>query len=559
MEEQSAILLNVSGALGIALVGGWIATRLHLSSIVGYLVAGMVVSPFTPGFVADVDALRLLADVGIVLLLFAIGVQLSLSDLIGVGRRVAIAATGQIMLVMGCVWAIGMLLGWSRNEALYAGAAAAIGSSAVMIKILDDRGDLSAEHGGAAVAWSIVQDLWAIVLIVVLGTLAGAGDGSAAALDVSFAAAKAAAFVIAVMVVGLRVIPWVLNRVAEEGSRELFFLGIALLAVTTALVSEYAGLSLAFGALLAGIIVSESDLSHRVLSELLPTRDVFAALFFVSTGMLIDPSVVQAEWVVVLATAFGITVAKPVISMALFALSGARMAVSVLTAAVLLPAAEFSFLLARSGLEEGAISDGFFGAILAATVISVVVSPGMVAGTYWWVERDRGTSPVAAVDAPPTSRLGRRAIVCGYARAGQVVASILSPRFEVWVVEEDRVLAREAQNRGLHVIEGNPTSHAVLERMHLLEARVLLLTMRDAFAARLVAERASAINQHLEVVGLAAVVTDVEKFRRSGVRVSVVVEDEGAYELARYGLHRFGVPSNQAAAIVQHARSRLSR
>ncbi len=137
----------------------------------------MVISPFTPGFVADVDALRLLADVGIGLLLFAIGVQLSLSDLMGVGRRVALAATGQVILVIGCVWAIGALLGWSRNEALFVGAAAAISSSAVLIKILDARGDLPAEHGGAAVAWAIVQDLWAVVLIAVLGTLAGSGDG----------------------------------------------------------------------------------------------------------------------------------------------------------------------------------------------------------------------------------------------------------------------------------------------------------------------------------------------------------------------------------------------
>ena len=560
MEEQSALLVNVSVALGVALVGGWLATRLRLSSIVGYLVAGMVISPFTPGFVADVDALRLLADVGIVLLLFAIGVQFSLSDLMGVGRRVALAATGQVILVIGCVWAIGALLGWSRNEALFVGAAAAISSSAVLIKILDARGDLSAEHGGVAVAWAIIQDLWAVVLIAVLGTLAGSGDGPAASLDVGLAAAKAAAFVAAVMVVGLRGVPWLLNVVAEEGSKELFFLSIALLAITTALASEYVGLSLALGAFLAGIIVSESDLSHRVLSELLPTRDVFAVLFFVSTGMLIDPAVIRSEWVAVLVTAFGITIAKPVISIALFTLSGARVAVAALTSAVLLPAGEFSFLLARSGLAEGAISEGFFGAILAATVISIVVSPGVVEGTYRWVERDRRRSPAEPDDDHPTSRLGRRAIVCGYARVGQVVSSILSPRFDVWVVEEDRVLAREARSReGLHVIEGNPTSHAVLERMHLLEARVLILTMRDSFSARLVAERARDINPHLEVVGLASVLADVEKLGRSGVRVSVVAEDEGAYELARYGLHRFGVPSNQAATIVQHARSRFSR
>ena len=557
--EQSELLVNVSIALGVALAGGWLATRLRLSPIVGYLVAGVVISPFTPGFVADVDALRLLADVGVVLLLFAIGVQLSLRDLTGVGRRIALTATAQIVLVIGCVWAIGASLGWSQNEALYAGAAAAISSSAVLIKILEARGDLASEHGGAAVAWAIVQDLWAVVLIAVLGTLAGSGDGSGVSLDVGIAAAKAIAFVLTVLIVGLRVIPWVLNLVAEERSRELFFVSIAFLAIGTALMSEYAGLSLALGAFLAGIIVSESDLSHRVLSELLPTRDVFAVLFFVSTGMLIDPAVVRSEWVAVLATTFGISLAKPIISVVLFALSGARMAVAVLTAAVLLPAGEFSFLLARSGLAEGGISEGFFGAILAATVLSIVVSPGIVEGAYRWVERDRGRLPAEPAEEHPTSRLGRRAIVCGYSRVGQVVSSILSPRFEVWVVEEDRTLSRVARRKGLNVIEGSPTSHAVLERMHLPEARVLILTMRDSFSARLAAERARDINPHLEVVGLASVLGDVEKLRKSGVRVSVVAEDEGAYELARYGLHRFGVASNQAAAIVQHARSTYSR
>ncbi len=546
----------MSIALAIAFAGGWIATRLRLSSIVGYIVAGLVISPFTPGFVGDVDRLRLIADIGIVLLLFGIGVQFSLGELARAGPRVIAAASGQIVVVVAGAVVCGAIAGWDADQSLYIGAAAAIGSSVVAMKLLDARGDIASDHGRLTVTWSIVQDLWAVVLIVALSAVSGESGAGAITREFSLAAAKVAAFLIGVFVIGLRVMPFVLARVAEERSRELFFLAIAALALSTALASEYMGLSLALGAFLAGLVVSESDLSHRVLGELLPTRDVFAVLFFVSVGMLIDPGVITDEWAVVL-IAFGLIVALKPLAARLLLGPISRRHTAVLTAAALVSSGEFSFVLARSGLDEGALSEATFSAIITATALSIVISPASLAAAYQWVARSSVAAPLADVPPEGASRLGYHAVMCGYGDAGRIVASILRGRFETIVAEDDPRAARAAREAGFLVVEGNPTSDAVIEHMRLEDARVLIITLRDAFATRLITERARRVNPHLDIVGIAESELDSGRLERSGMSATVVAEQEVALELARHALHRFGVPSQQAARVVQTARARL--
>jgi CPA2 family monovalent cation:H+ antiporter-2 len=351
--------------------------------------------------------------------------------------------------------------------------------------------------------------------------------------------------------------PIVLSRIAEERSRELFFLAIAALALSAALVSEYMGLSLALGAFIAGLVVSESDLSHRVLGELLPTRDVFAVLFFVSAGMLIDPAVVSDEWAVIVVSLILILIVRAAASRALLG-RVTRAHTATLAAVALLPAGEFSFVLARSGLDEGAISESIFGAIIAATAITIMVSPPALAGAYRWMEREtapRRTDAAEPIEAP--SRLGRHAVICGYDAVGRVVASLLSPRFESLIVEDNPRAARSARDDGYFVVEGNPTSDSIIERMRLEEARILILALNDAFSRRLLTERARAINPHLEVVGIATSAEESARLNASGMTEPVVAEREIALELGRYALHRFGVPSQQVARIIQQARARL--
>lgn len=554
MEGETSLLLDVSIALGVALAGGWLATRIGLSSIVGYVMAGMIISPFTPGFVGDLDSLLVLADIGIVLLLFAAGVQFNFRDLLGAGPRVLTAASLQVVGVLFATLGIAEFTNWSRDDALYIGAAAAMTSSTVLVRLLEERGDLTSEHGRIALAWSIVQDLWAVILIVVLASLTAGQGGDNVAADVSWAAVRAIVFVLGILVVGLRIIPVVLNRVAEERSRELFFLAIAALAIGTALASDYAGLSLALGAFLAGIVVSESDLSHRVLGELLPVRDVFAVIFFASAGMLIDPNVIRDHWDWVLLATFITVVIKTVPSGLVIDRLGFGRSTTILATAGLVPASEFSFLLARSGLDGGAISEDVFGVILGATVLSIVISPALLGGAYRYVLRE---SKAAAVpDTPPPSRLGRRAVVVGYNTTGQLVAFVLSPRFDVHVVEQDSALARSASDHGLNVLEGNPTSPAILEHMDLLDTRVLIVALSDPFATRLLVERAREINPHLDIITTAASPDEAARLRRAGASETVSAESEVGYELVRYGLRRFGVSQQEALAIVQRLRGR---
>lgn len=553
MEQDASILFDVTIALGVALAGGWLATRAGLPSIAGYILGGLVISPFTPGFDADTGSLGVIADVGVVLLLFAIGVQLDIADIRRAGMGTVIAASLQTLIVVAGVAAVAMMFGVDRDPALYAGAAAAISSSAVLVKLLDDRGGIATPHGRIAVAWSVVQDLWAVVLIVVLASLAEGGSGADAGRDVAWAALKVAVFVGAVIVIGLRVMPAVLARVAEERSRELFFLAIAALAMGTALASDQAGLSLALGAFLAGIIISESDLSHRVLGELLPVRDVFAVVFFTTAGMLIDPAILLDEWLAVLALTAVITIAKTVISVVLMARFASPGHTAILAAVATVAAGEFSFLLARDGLDNGALSSDAFSIILAATVASILAAPlVMLIGERIVDRTGEAIAPLPGDDAdePGTSH----AVVCGYDAAGELVARVLSARFDVLVAEPDARLARAARDAGLRVIEGNPASPAVIEHMGLARARVVIITLGDPFVVRVLAERVRAINPRADVIGRAFARSEAVKLASAGAR-SVIDEEEAAYELARYGLRRFGVSSQESLAVVQRLRA----
>ena len=368
------LLVDLVVAVALAMVGGWIAARIGLSSIIGYIVAGLVISPFTPGFAGNLDQLRLVAEIGVVLLLFSIGVHFSFEDLRSVRPAIAAAAVVQVTSVAAAGFAIGSVAGWGRDQALFAGAAIAISSSAVIVKLLSDRNDIESERGQLAVAWSIVEDLCAVVAVAVL--VAVTGEGGVAA-SVGIASAKAIGFVAIVLVLGIRVIPWVLERMAEVAPSEVFILGITVLALGMALGSERVGLSIAFGAFLAGMMVSESNVSHDILEKLLPARDVFAALFFVSVGMLIDPSVIRDNIGVAAALLAAMVVLKGIVTWVLLRLAGFRSDSAARIAALLSQAGEFSFVVAGIGLDRRVVDSDVFSLVVAATAISMALTPGI--------------------------------------------------------------------------------------------------------------------------------------------------------------------------------------
>jgi CPA2 family monovalent cation:H+ antiporter-2 len=557
MEGETSVLLDVTVALVIALAAGWIATRLQLSSIVGYVIAGLVISPFTPGFGADVDRQRLDADIGVVLLLFTIGAQFSVADLRGVGGRTIAAAIAQVAIVFGAMLGVGLAAGWSRDASMYIAVATTSTSSVVVVRLLDTRGETSARHGRLAVGFSVVQDLSAVILVVLVGGIAGGGGGAGLIGESVRAMAKSLAFVAGVIIVGVTVAPRFLRFVAAQRSRELFFVAMAALAIGTALGAEQAGVSLALGAFLAGIIVSESDLSHRVIGELLPTRDVFAVLFFVSAGMLVEPSVVRDSWERILAVAAIIVVFKPLVIGGLFAIGRQPPPVTVLGAAFLVPAAEFSFVFAGDGLNRGALTREDFGIVVAATVISIILSPLAVALGRRIVSTMRQNGQASPGPRREPSRVGHHAVIAGYDHVGETVAAVLAPRFRVVVVTEDGREAQRAREQSAEVIEGTPTSETVIDMLELEDARVLVIALSDPFGARLLTELARARNPYLEIVVRATSPGDADALSRSGASEAVVDEDEIALELIRASLQRFSISALEVTAIVQRQRGRL--
>lgn len=371
---ELGFLLTLVAAFAAAFIGGAVATRLGQSPIIGYLVAGVVIGPFTPGFVADTATTQRVADVGVILLLFGVGLHFSLGTLV---RLRAVAGAGgltQIALTVAAGMLVGALLGWPPLASLFLGSATAISSSAVLAKVLDERGEANSEHGAIALGWMIVQDLVTIVLVVLLAGLSDTGGGSLGA-SIAAALAKAALFVAALLVIGLTGLPWALGRIARLRSRELFLVAIAVVALGTAYLAEEVGISLALGAFLAGLALSESDFAHHISDEIGPTRDLFAVLFFVSVGMLVDPRVIAGALPAFLLILAVIVAVKGALGAGFVRLLRYPRRTALFVGAGIAQAGEFSFLLARIGRDAGALSADRFTVILGACTASIVVAP----------------------------------------------------------------------------------------------------------------------------------------------------------------------------------------
>lgn len=537
-----ALLLSLAVAFAAALIGGVVATRLKQSPILGYLVAGMVIGPFTPGFVADTETTQLFADIGIILLLFGVGVHFSLKDL----ARLKVVAGGggvaQVALTIGIGMLAGVALGWSPLAAFFLGSAAAISSSAVLAKVLEERGEEGSEHGSISLAWMIVQDLATIVLVVLLEGLSGTtGD---VVTNVATATVTAAAFVGVLLVVGTRVLPWLLDRVAALQSRELFLVAVVGLSVGTAFLAEEVGISLALGAFLAGLVLSESDLAHHILGEIGPARDLFAVLFFLSAGMLVDPRVIAAQL-----PAFGLIVllivgGKAALGVAALLALRYPPRTALLVGAGIAQAGEFSFLLARIGREADVLSAERFTLILGACAASIVLAPAMflaaerLAGWFEgrWTHRPFNDGELAA------SPLYRgHVIVCGHGRVGGTVARLLREwGVRVVVVEEDRDTVRRVREAGNPVIFGNAANPYVLDAAGVRGASGVVVALPEALDARRVLTEVRRKNPGVDIVLRAHSDAEQEHLMGKGATEVVVAEEELALEMVHHTLHQHG-------------------
>jgi CPA2 family monovalent cation:H+ antiporter-2 len=558
--ETSSIFVNLVAALAVAFLGAVIAVWLRQSLLIGYIVGGVLIGPYTPGFVADREAVSALADIGIVFLLFAVGLHLSLRDLLRSGPVAIVGGLLQVIAIMGAGYAAGLLFGWQALESLFFGAVVAISSTTVLTKVLEERGQTGVEHGRIAFAWATVQDLAAIALVVLLTTLAHGSDAVGA--ELAWELGRATVFLALLIPVGLFLLPYLFERIALLRNREVFILSIGAVVLGAAFVSSLFGISIALGAFVAGVVVGESDLSHQILGEIEPLRDILAGLFFVSVGMLLDPPFIAQNVPLIAATLALIVVVKGGLIAGLVRLFGYSGRTSLLTGVVLAQAAELSFLLASVGADLGVVGTTAFNAMLAGSALSTVLAPPLLAVATPLARRlDRpGTIDVGA--EPPTEELGRRryAIICGFGRIGQVIAEALDRRgLRYVVIDQDPRIVRQLRERGIPAYIGNAENAILLERAGVERAHALIVAMPDALAARRIVEQARQLRRDLDVVVRTHSLAELATLRKRGANEAVLGELELALEMTRHTLHRFGVSALETVATVNGLRERASR
>jgi CPA2 family monovalent cation:H+ antiporter-2 len=529
-------IVNVTMAVLAALVGGLIAHRLRQSVIVGYLLAGIALGPFTPGFIGNREQIAALAEIGVIFLMFALGIEFSLRELTHI-RGVAFGGTLlQVALLIGIGCGTGLLLGWPLAQGLFFGGIIAISSTMVILKTLLDRGEVASHHGRILLAMLIVQDLVVVLLIVLLpGLTAASGPHPAATLLLTLL--KALAFIAATIVLGVRVVPRVMARVERLRSPELFLLTAVTLALGIATASALLGLSPALGAFLGGLLLTETEFEHRVIAEVVPMRNLFATLFFVSIGMLIDPAFVVAHLPEVLGLTLLIVVAKAVATLlAVLPFRLGRRTV-LFTSLGMIQIGEFSYVLAGTGTAVGAITGELGRLLLAASVLTILLTPP----AFWVAPRldalwARVSGPAhdaaarATLEVPETT-WREHVIVVGYGRVGRYVATGLREvGASVVVIEEDLHVAQSLRAAGLPVIFGNAVYQSVLAAAHPEHAAALISCLPDAGATYAVVRMARGANAGLPIAARIAREADVGELMQLGVRV-VLPETAGAQAL----------------------------
>ncbi|UVK40477.1 Kef family K(+) transporter [Mesorhizobium sp. AR10] len=570
MPHDTPLIATIVAGLGLAFVFGALANRFRIPPLVGYLVAGVLVGPNTPGFVADAGLANELAEIGVILLMFGVGLHFSLKDLLSVR---AIAVPGAIVQI-GFATALGAglswMLGWSMGAGLVFGLALSVASTVVLLRALQERRLIETERGRIAVGWLIVEDLAMVLALVLLPALAGVLGGqepadthsSLLSLPASYGIwgvvgitlAKVAAFVVVMLVVGRRVIPWILHYVAHTGSRELFRLAVLAIALGVAFgAAKLFGVSLALGAFFAGMIMSESELSHRAAEESLPLRDAFSVLFFVSVGMLFDPfSLVNNGWPI-LATLAIIVIGKSLAAFVIVVAFRYPLATALMISASLAQIGEFSFILAELGVGLKLLPEQGRDLILAGAILSIVLNPLMFLALDWmkpWLEaraakagpsaESRPIGPatepgqVASVAAvakedgpPPRTSLSGHAILIGYGRVGSLVGAALKQAALPFIVIEDadKTLARLRAD-GVETVSGNAANGDVFAAANPEGASRLILAIPNAFEAGQIVLRARAANPGINVIARAHSDAEVEHLRGLGADTVIMGERE---------------------------------
>ena len=560
MPHETPLIATIVIGLVLAFIFGAIANRLRIPPLVGYLVAGVLAGSHTPGFVADQELASELAEIGVILLMFGVGLHFSLKDLLSV-RAIAIpGAIVQILVATLLGAGLAWILGWSMQAGFVFGLALSVASTVVLLRAMQERRLIETERGRIAVGWLIVEDLAMVLALVLLPAIAGAINGGSETGDMVRAASdpivryfdlgiggvialtlgKVVAFVAVMLIVGRRVIPWTLHTIAHTGSRELFRLAVLAIALGVAFgAAKLFGVSLALGAFFAGMIMSESELSHRAAEESLPLRDAFAVLFFVSVGMLFDPMTIVNDPLPLLATLAIIVVGKSLAAFFIVRAFGYPTGTALIISASLAQIGEFSFILAELGVGLGMLPEEGRDLILGGAILSILVNPLVFAGVTYLKPRlekrvpteEPSTEDLVAIETPdvevrPTT-LTDHAVLVGYGRVGSLVGEALKEVGKPFLVIEDadKTVAK-LHDENIETIVGNAANGDILAAANLAQARQLIIAIPNAFEAGQIVVKARAANPVISILARAHSDAEVQHLQDLGADAVIMGERE---------------------------------
>ena len=553
MHHDTDLIAIIAVGLALAFVLGTLAHKLRLSPLVGYLLAGIFVGPFTPGFVADQDLANQLSELGVMLLMFGVGLHFSLEDLLEVKAIAIPGALVQIAVATLLGWGLAWGMGWSPLNGFVFGLALSVASTVVLLRAMEDRRLLDTKRGRIAVGWLIVEDVAMVLALVLLPALAevvggkadaetgsaATGSAMAIAMAIGWTLLKLGLFVALMLVVGRRVIPWTLERIAATGSRELFTLSILAIALGVAFGSATLfGVSFALGAFFAGMLLNESELSQKAANDSLPLRDAFAVLFFVSVGMLFDPSILLDRPWQVLATFLIIVVGKSLAAFAIVRLfkhpTGTALTISVSLAQI----GEFSFILAGLGVSLEILPPEGRDLILAGALLSIVANPFLFSWLDRWQARQAAKAPAEAMqeepELPPGPSLdvSDHAIIIGYGRVGSELAHVLRDRgVPLIVIDDNGDHVARAHAAGIPAIRGTATADKVLAEARPEKAKIVVLAIPQPLEAGEVLAKLRALNPDLTLLARAHSDAEVKHLLEHGADGAVLAERELAFSL----------------------------
>jgi CPA2 family monovalent cation:H+ antiporter-2 len=547
--------------LATAIAGGMLARFLRLPVLLGYLAGGIAVGPFGLGFVQDPDSISYLAEIGVVLLLFAIGLEFSIKELLRLGRIAIIGGLAQILLTAAAGFGLGKVAGLGTTGAVFFGFIIALSSTMVVLKLLMERGELDTTHGRIMLGILLVQDLSVVPIMVVMTAVGGESGELWASLGI--AVAKAVGFIVAMVLLGVWGMPWLLKKVAGQRSRELFFLTVIVICLGAAVGTYYFGLSAAFGAFAAGLLISQSGFARQAFADIMPLRDTFAALFFVSLGMLANLDFIAANLGTIALIVVAIMVIKFIICSAITRVFGYSHKTVLLVGTGLIQVGEFSFILAMMGVDIGILSERLYSLTIAAAIVTMLITPfamSLNSFLYKWLSQ-RGwfaggltgrPDPVSPLHAP---ELSRHAVICGYGEVGQRLAEVLErQKFSYLVIDLDPKVVSQLRARGIPCIYGDASNPEILAHASLDKARVLVCTIPDYVAEELTSRNALAINPKLDIVARVHRDRDAALLKGIGVTELVLPFFEGSLEMIRHTLHRFGLSNTEIQYILNALR-----